>query len=124
MKKTALLAHVSIAVSIALASPSMAKSYHHRHGDHWALSHHRVYAERDHHHRDYAERDHRHVSAERVHHRIDADKSAPSHAGITCEMVRAYVAQVGVVQARAMALSAGMTASEERRAKHCLESGA
>jgi hypothetical protein len=111
MKKTALLALVAIAV----ASPSMAKSYHHHHGDHRASSHHRVYAERDHHHRAEAERDHR---------RGYAEKPAPAHAGITCEMVRAYVAQVGAVQARAMALSAGMTASEERRAKHCLESGA
>jgi hypothetical protein len=114
MKKTALLALVSIAV----ASPSMAKSYHH-HGDHRASSRHRDYAEGGHHH---------HAYAERVHRRIDAEKPSaspsPAHAGITCEMVRAYVAQVGVVQARAMALSAGMTAEEERRAKHCLQSGA
>jgi hypothetical protein len=47
-----------------------------------------------------------------------------SHAPITCDMVRAYVAQAGVVQARAMAQAAGMTASEERRAMHCLETGA
>jgi len=36
-------------------------------------------------------------------------------------MVRAYVGQVGVVQARAMALAAGMTPAQERRAAHCLE---
>jgi hypothetical protein len=40
--------------------------------------------------------------------------------GITCEMVRAYVAQVGLVQARADAAAHGMTASEEQRARACL----
>jgi hypothetical protein len=39
---------------------------------------------------------------------------------ITCEMVRAYVAQVGLVRARALALAHGMTASEERAARRCL----
>jgi hypothetical protein len=39
---------------------------------------------------------------------------------ITCEMVRAYVAQVGLVQARADAAAHGMTASQERRARACL----
>jgi hypothetical protein len=43
---------------------------------------------------------------------------------ISCETVRAFVAQVGLVQARALALANGMTASQERLAKHCLaESG-
>jgi hypothetical protein len=42
---------------------------------------------------------------------------------ITCETVRAFVAQVGVVQARMIALAHGMTASQERRARHCLEEG-
>jgi hypothetical protein len=51
-------------------------------------------------------------------------RTQSSHAHITCEMVRAYVAQAGVMQARAMAQAAGMTASEERRAMHCLETGA
>lgn len=40
---------------------------------------------------------------------------------INCEMVRAYVGQVGVLQARAMALAAGMTPAQERRAVHCLQ---
>jgi hypothetical protein len=35
-------------------------------------------------------------------------------------MVRSYVAQVGVEQAKAMAQAAGMTAAEEVRARHCL----
>jgi hypothetical protein len=43
----------------------------------------------------------------------------PTH--ISCEMVRAYVGQVGVMQARAMALAAGMTPAQERRAAHCLQ---
>ena len=43
-----------------------------------------------------------------------------SHSGITCEMVRAYVAQVGLVQAQAMAESAGITSSEKERARRCL----
>ena len=109
MKKTALLT----LASIAIASPSMAKSHHHHH-DYRTSSHHRVYAEKSHHHRGYAERSH---------HRVIAEKPASAHAHITCDMVRAYVAQVGLVQARAMAQSAGMTADDERRAKHCLQSG-
>ena len=43
--------------------------------------------------------------------------------GISCETVRAFVAQVGLVQARAVALSYGMTASQERQARHCLREG-
>jgi len=35
-------------------------------------------------------------------------------------VVRSYVAQVGLAQARAMAAAAGMTAAEERRARQCL----
>lgn len=109
MKKTALLALASIAV----ASPSMAKSHHHHYFDR-TTSHHRVYAGRSPH-RAYTEKSH---------HRVSGEKSAGAHAHITCDMVRAYVAQVGLVQARAMAQSAGMTASEERRAIRCLENGA
>ena len=45
------------------------------------------------------------------------------HEHISCETVRAFVAQVGVVQARMIALAHGMTASQERRARHCLEEG-
>jgi hypothetical protein len=39
---------------------------------------------------------------------------------ITCDMVRAYVAQIGEAQARAVALAHGMTASQEQRARRCL----
>ena len=108
MKKTALL----ILASIAIVSPSMAKAHYHHHG-YRARSHHHVYAERSHH----------RGAAEKSHHRVYAEKATGAHAHITCDMVRAYVAQVGLVQARAMAQSAGMTADEERRAKRCLQSG-
>jgi hypothetical protein len=39
---------------------------------------------------------------------------------ISCETVRAYVAQVGVMQAKAQARAAGMTAKQERRARQCV----
>jgi hypothetical protein len=52
------------------------------------------------------------------HHR---DRAATSHSRISCETVRAYVAQVGLAQAKAMAQAAGMTQSEEREAAQCLE---
>jgi hypothetical protein len=43
---------------------------------------------------------------------------------ISCETVRAFVAQVGLFQARVLARAHGMTASQERRARRCLaESG-
>lgn len=39
---------------------------------------------------------------------------------MSCETVRAYVAQVGLAQAKALAQAAGMTESEEREAAQCL----
>jgi hypothetical protein len=39
---------------------------------------------------------------------------------INCGMVRAYVAQVGLVQATALARAAGMTVGQEWRARRCL----
>ena len=42
---------------------------------------------------------------------------------ISCETVRAFVAQVGLVQARALARAQGMTAWQERLARHCLAEG-
>jgi hypothetical protein len=44
-------------------------------------------------------------------------RSEPSH--INCDTVRAYVGQVGLVQAKALARAAGMTASQEQRARRC-----
>jgi hypothetical protein len=55
------------------------------------------------------------------HHAARHDKEIGAHSNITCEMVRNYVAQVGLEQARAMATAAGMTAADERRARQCLE---
>ena len=39
---------------------------------------------------------------------------------IDCETVRVYVAQLGVEHAKALARAAGMTASQEWRARRCL----
>jgi hypothetical protein len=39
---------------------------------------------------------------------------------ITCATVRAYVSQVGFVQAKAQARAAGLTAAQQRRATQCL----
>jgi hypothetical protein len=39
---------------------------------------------------------------------------------VDCGTVRAYVAQVGLVQARTIARAAGMTAGQEWRARRCL----
>jgi hypothetical protein len=43
-------------------------------------------------------------------------------AQINCDTVRAYVTQVGLVQAKAQARAAGMTAAQERRSRQCLSS--
>ena len=54
------------------------------------------------------------------HHRAYHHASVETHPQISCEMVRSYVAQVGVAQARAMAQANGMTSSDEQRARRCL----
>lgn len=54
------------------------------------------------------------------HHYRQRPDGLGAHSHITCEMVRIYVAQMGLEQAQAMARAAGMTASEERRARRCL----
>jgi hypothetical protein len=96
MKSVALLTLVLLAASC----PSMAKPYHgHRrvaHTIHHATIHHAT-----------------------IHH-ADGASSRESHSGITCDMVRAYVAQVGLAQAATMAQSAGITSAEKERAKRCL----
>jgi uncharacterized protein YneF (UPF0154 family) len=56
----------------------------------------------------------------RTHH-ANRDDASREHPPISCETVRAYVAQAGLEQAKAMAQAAGMTASEERKAMQCLE---
>lgn len=52
----------------------------------------------------------------------DSHGAARAEPAITCETVRAYVSQVGVVAAKAMARANGMTAAQERRARQCLAS--
>jgi hypothetical protein len=49
------------------------------------------------------------------------ERASISHSRITCDMVRAYVAQVGLEQAKAMAQAAGVTEAEAREAAQCLE---
>jgi hypothetical protein len=97
MKKTALLTLVLLAMSY----PAMAKT--HRAHHHVARTSHHA-----NHHVARKPRDTEHFGARE------------SHPQITCEMVRAYVAQVGLGQAMAMAQSAGITASEKERARQCL----
>jgi hypothetical protein len=54
-------------------------------------------------------------------HRVyQRQNSLGTHSSITCAMVRSYVAQVGLEQAKAMAEAAGMTAADELRARRCL----
>jgi len=97
MKRTALLTLVLLTIS----HPLIAKPRH---------SHHHV-ARTSHHAHHYVAR----KSQDTDHY--GARDSRPH---VTCEMVRAYVAQVGVGQALAMAQSAGITASEKERARQCL----
>jgi hypothetical protein len=63
---------------------------------------------------------HGHHYVTRATHHASRSGVGESHSGITCEMVRAYVAKVGLAQATAMAESAGMTSSEKERARRCL----
>lgn len=90
-------------LSFALSCPVMAKSHHLHHIHHL------------HHHHDAAERTSHHPEHSTAH-----DTAHASHSGITCEMVRAYVAKVGLGQAIAMAKSAGITAVDEQKARQCL----
>jgi hypothetical protein len=46
--------------------------------------------------------------------------NAPEPSTITCETVRAYVSQVGLATAKAIARANGMTAGQERKARQCL----
>ena len=95
MKKIGLI----ILCLVTASYPAMAKILHHHRYDRYAHRHAR-----------FAERNY-HIGVTRQ-----------THAHVTCGMVRAYVAQVGLEQARAMARAAGMTASEERQARRCIES--
>jgi hypothetical protein len=63
---------------------------------------------------------HGHRAVAHTTHHANRISEPDSHSAITCEMVRAYVAQVGLAQATAMAQSAGITSSEKDRARRCL----
>jgi hypothetical protein len=64
----------------------------------------------------YSRHDHAHVSR----HGHPHQAAASEHSGITCETVRAYVSQVGLQLARAMARANGMTQAQEHQARQCL----
>lgn len=83
---------------LSASYPAMAKVIHHYHHDHHL--HRRV------------------LSLERR----DRSIRPQIRAHLTCDTVRGYVAQVGLDQALAVARSAGMTSSEERTARRCIES--
>jgi hypothetical protein len=55
------------------------------------------------------------------HRHTDRDRTPREQPHFTCDMVRAYVAQVGLAQAKAMAETAGVTEADKRRAAQCLE---
>ena len=52
----------------------------------------------------------------------DPHRADRAELSITCDTVRAYVSQMGIVAAKAMARANGMTAAQERRARQCLAS--
>jgi hypothetical protein len=60
------------------------------------------------------------ADSQRAHHYATASVES---SGITCDTVRAYVSQVGLAVAKAMARANGMTAVQERRARQCLARG-
>jgi hypothetical protein len=123
-------------ISLALTCPVIAKSHHAHHHVADKSHHSRHYAaHRAHHGQDYAARNphraHHHDTASNARHEYDHDAAGKTrdahhlaahatHSGITCEMVRAYVAKVGLGQAMAMAKSAGISAADELRARQCL----
>jgi uncharacterized protein YdeI (BOF family) len=57
----------------------------------------------------------------RQHRHHHQERASSSHSRTTCDMVRAYVAQVGLEQAKAMAQAAGVTEAQAREAAQCLE---
>lgn len=124
MKKTALLMLLLGGVS----SPVMAEPHHNYYEPHQSYyePHQSYYQSRSFSHRE-GPRDHESGRYAYRHdgYRPHSDHPATrqTHSHVTCDMVRSYVAQLGLAQAKAMAEAAGMTASEERRARQCLLSG-
>jgi hypothetical protein len=118
MKKTVLLAAILVTVSLATGvGPVAAKPNHGYQQSHYGNQQAR-YAHQNLHraalNTRYAYRDVRGAPG--------SAGNVADHSHITCDMVRSYVAQVGLQQARAMAVAAGMTPSEERQARQCLAS--
>jgi hypothetical protein len=121
MKKTALLFLFFAAASY----PALAKPDHHQQHHQYAAGAKHAHQWRHAHQGDHARTAYRAHSADRrVYRASQPSANVGSHSNITCDMVRSYVAQVGLAQARAMAAAAGMTAAEERRARQCLTHGA
>ena len=52
----------------------------------------------------------------------DSYRANRAEPAITCETVRAYVSQMGLAAAKAIARANGMTPAQERRARQCLAS--
>jgi hypothetical protein len=104
MKKTALLTLLFVGVSSSLTAKPQDGYYQSRNFGHHESRRFVHHHDRDRHHSDHS-------------------ATQQTHSHITCDMVRSYVAQVGLAQAKAMAEAAGMTASAGRRARQCLLSG-
>jgi hypothetical protein len=118
MKKTALLATIFVTMGLATAvGPVAAKPNHGYQQAHYGNQPGR-----------YAHQNRRGAGLNTRHAYRDLSGTHGSagnvadHSQITCDMVRSYVAQVGLQQARAMAVAAGMSRSEERHARQCLAS--
>jgi hypothetical protein len=67
----------------------------------------------------YHHRSHHHLHHAKASWRRSSREVSAQH-GITCETVRAFVSQVGLAAARAMAQAHGMTKAQEHQARLCL----
>ena len=114
MKKTAFL----FLIFATAAYPAVAKPDHHNQRYQHAVVANHAHQSHQAHHARQAYR--AHPTARHVYQASQPAANVGSHSNITCDVVRSYVAQVGLAQARAMAAAAGMTAAEERRARQCL----
>ena len=113
MKKTAFL----FLIFATAAYPAVAKPDHHNQRYQHAVASH---AHQSHQTHNAWQAYRAHPAARHVYQASQPAANVGSHSNITCDVVRSYVAQVGLAQARAMAAAAGMTAAEERRARECL----
>jgi hypothetical protein len=121
MKKTA----VMTLILVSAACPVMASPHHVYQHSHAAYQHpYRRYQHSQQVYRNFQRAyQNSHHAYQDVRRANEPANNPGAHSNITCDMVRNYVAQVGVQQAKAMAVAAGMTASEERKARQCLASG-